>query len=255
MRAWAIFKKELNLYFSSPIAYVVFLIFSVVTGFFFFVIFRQYAQYSMQAAMNPMLGRDVNVTDGVLGPLFGNVRVIMLLMLPILTMRLFAEEKRSGTMELLLTYPIRDGEVLCGKYLAALVVFGCMLLLTLVHPMLIAWATQFEYGPLLTGYLGLLLQGAAFIAVGVLISSLTENQIVAAVSSFGILLAFWIVSWASDAVGGTGGRILSHLSMTDHFESFGKGVIDTKDLIYHLNLIILALFLTLRSLDSKRWRG
>jgi ABC-2 type transport system permease protein len=170
-------------------------------------------------------------------------------------MRLFAEEKKSGTIELLLTYPVRDGEVLFGKYLAALVLFAGMLALTLVYPGLVAWTTRLEWGPLATGYLGLLLQGAAFIAVGILISSLTENQIVAAVATFGTLLIFWVISWAADSAGPVLGRVLSHVSLTEHFESFAKGVIDTKDVIYYLNLTILSLFLTLRSLESKRWRG
>jgi ABC-2 type transport system permease protein len=150
---------------------------------------------------------------------------------------------------------VRDGEVLLGKYLAALAVFVAMLGLTLAYPLLVAWTTSLEWGPLLTGYLGLLLQGAAFIAVGILISSLTENQIVAAVATFGTLLFFWVISWASESAGGNLGRVLQHLSITEHFESFAKGVIDSKDVIYYLNLVVLSLFLTLRSLDSKRWRG
>ena len=255
MRGWAVFKKEMRLYFSSPIAYVVFAIFTLVAGWFFYNVFAFYTLVSMQAAMNPMMARDLSVTEGVLRPLFQNISVILLLMMPILTMRLFAEEKRSGTIELLLTYPVRDGEVLFGKYLAALAIFPGMLTLTLVYPVLVAWTARLEWGPLATCYLGLVLQGAAFIAVGILISSLTENQVVAAVASFGTLLIFWVISWAADSAGATLGRVLSHLSITEHFDSFAKGVIDTKDVIYYLNLIILSLFLTLRSLESKRWRG
>jgi ABC-2 type transport system permease protein len=255
MRAWALYKKEMRVYFTSPIAYAVFAVFTIVVGFFFFAVFNYYQLISQQAAMNPMAARDLSVTEGVLRPLFQNISVIMLFMLPIVTMRLFAEEKRSGSIELLLTYPIRDGEVLLGKYLAALSVLLGMLALTLAYPAMVASAAQLEWGTLLTGYLGLILQGAAFIAVGVLISSLTENQIVAALATFGTLLMFWVISWASDAAPGGIGRILSHLSITEHFETFAKGVIDTKDLIYYLNLTILSLFLTLRSLESKRWRG
>jgi ABC-2 type transport system permease protein len=255
VRAWAIFKKELRVYFSSPIAYAVLAIFSMITGYFFSAVFDFYVKASMQAAMNPMAARDFSIIDGVLRPLFQNISVIMLLVMPILTMRLFSEEKKSGTIELLLTYPVRDGEVLFGKYLAALAVFASMLVLTLAYPLLMAWVTPLEWGPLATGYLGLLLQGAAFIAIGILISSLTENQIVAAVATFGTLLMFWVIAWASDSAGGVLGRVLSHVSLTEHADSFWKGVIDTKDLIYYLDLTILALFLTLRSLDSKRWRG
>jgi gliding motility-associated transport system permease protein len=255
MRAWALYKKEMRVYFTSPIAYAVFAVFTIVVGFFFYAVFNYYQMISSQAAMNPMFGRDLSVTEGVLRPLFQNISVIMLFMLPIVTMRLFAEEKRSGSIELLLTFPIRDGEVLLGKYLAALSVLLGMLALTLAYPAMVATAAQMEWGTLLTGYLGLILQGAAFIAIGVMISSLTENQIVAALATFGTLLMFWVISWAADSAPMGIGRILSHLSITEHFETFAKGVIDTKDLIYYLNLTILSLFLTLRSLESKRWRG
>ena len=255
MRAWAVFKKEMRLYFVSPIAYAVFAIFTLISGWFFYNVFAFYTLVSMQAAFNPMMARDLSVTEGVIRPLFQNISVIMLLMMPILTMRLFAEEKKSGTIELLLTYPVRDGEVLVGKYLAALTIFLGMLALTAVYPALVLWTAGLEWGPLLTGYLGLILQGGAFIAVGILISSLTENQIVAAVATFGTLLIFWVISWAADSAGAAFGRILSHLSLTEHFESFAKGVLDTKDVIYYLNLTILSLFLTLRSLEAKRWRG
>jgi ABC-2 type transport system permease protein len=255
VRAWAILKKELKLYFASPIAYVVLAIFALVAGWFFYNVFAYFALISMQAAMNPMMARDLSVTEGVLRPLFQNISVILLFLLPLLTMRLFAEEKKSGTIELLLTYPVRDGEVLVGKYLAALVVFAGMLALTAVYPALVATTTHVEWGPLVTGYLGLLMQGAVFLAIGILISSLTENQIVAGVATFGILLFLWVIGWAADSAGGALGRVIAHVSITEHFESFAKGVIDTKDVIYYLNLIILSLFLTLRSLESKRWRG
>jgi ABC-2 type transport system permease protein len=255
MKTLAVFKKEMRLYFSSPIAYVVFAIFTLVAGWFFYNVFAFYALISMQSAMNPMMARDMSVTEGVVRPLFQNISVILLFLMPLLTMRLFAEEKRSGTIELLLTYPLRDGEVLMGKYLAALAVFVIMLGLTLLYPALVAWTARLEWGPLLTGYLGLLLQGAVFIGIGILISSLTENQIVAGVATFGVLLFLWVIAWAAESAGGTLRVVLQHVSVTEHFESFAKGVIDTKDVIYYLNLIILSLFLTLRSLESKRWRG
>ena len=159
MRAWAILKKELRVYFSSPIAYAVLTIFSLISGWFFYNVFGYYVLTSMQAAMNPMMARDLSVIEGVLRPLFQNISVIMLLMMPILTMRLLSEEKKSGTIELLLTYPVRDGEVLLGKYLSALTVFAAMRALTLAYPLIMAWLTPVEWGPLATGYLGLLLQG------------------------------------------------------------------------------------------------
>ncbi|MFQ5897519.1 MAG: ABC transporter permease subunit [Candidatus Methylomirabilia bacterium] len=255
MRVWAVFKKELRLYFTSPVAYVVVTIFLVISGLFFSSIFRFFSAISMQAAMNPAFARDLNLTEGVMRPLFSNIRVIMLLVMPVLTMRLFAEEKKTGTMELLLTYPVRDGEVLLGKYAAVVTLFLAMLSLTAVYPVMLTYFAQLESGPLLTGYLGLVLMGATFLAIGVLASSLTENQIVAAVITFGILLVFWVIGWSADFAGPSLGKLLSHLSILEHFDGFGKGVIDTKDVIYYLNFTILCLFLTLRSLESKRWRG
>jgi len=255
MKVWPIFKKEMRLYFTSPVAYVVFFIFLLISGYFFSSLFAFFSLISLQAAMNPALARDMSVTEGVIRPLFSNVSVILLFLMPMLTMRLFAEEKKSGTMELLLTYPVRDGEVLVGKYTAALTLYAIMLGLTTLYPGMVAAFAKLEPGQIVTGYLGLLLLGAAFLAVGVLASSLTENQIVAAFANFGVLLVFWTIGWSADFAGPTWGKLLSHLSILEHFDNFAKGVIDTKDVIYYLNFIVLCLFLTLRVLESKRWRG
>src|SRR5438045_9402408 len=172
-------KKELRLYFTTPVAYGVVFCFLLITGYFFYSILAFYTMASMQAAMNPQMGRDLNVTDSVMRPLFSNVSVILLLLMPLVTMRLFAEERRSGTIELLLTYPVRDGAVLLGKYFAALVLYAVMLVLTLLYPAIVVYFARLEWGPLLTAYLGLLLMGATFVAVGIAISSFFENQIMA----------------------------------------------------------------------------
>lgn len=255
MKVWPVFKKEMRLYFGAPIAWVVLAMFLLIAGYFFYSIFAFYTLASMQSAMNPMMARDLNVTDSVMRPLFSNLSVILLLLMPLVTMRLFAEERRSGTIELLLTYPVRDGAVLVGKYLAALALYATMLALTLAYPAIVLYFARPEWGPLLTGYLGLLLLGGTFLAVGVFASSLTENQIVAAIVTFGILLILWVIGWTADYAGGTWGRVLSHASILEHFDSFSKGVLDTRDVIYYLNLTIVALFLALRSLESRRWKG
>ncbi len=255
MRVWPIFKKEMRLYFSSPIAWVILTIFTLITGYFFYSIFAYYTLASMQSMMNPMMAREMNVTDNVLRPLFSNISVILLLLMPLLTMRLFAEERRSGTIELLLTYPVRDGAVLLGKYLAALAMYGVMLVATLVYPALVLYFARVEWGVLATGYLGLLLMGATFLAIGLFASSLTENQIVASIITFGVLLILWVIGWSSDYAGGVWGRVLSHISLLEHFDSFAKGVLDTKDILYYVNFTLLALFLTLRSLEARRWKG
>jgi ABC-2 type transport system permease protein len=255
MKIWPVFKKEMRLYFSSPVAWVVMTIFLFIAGYFFYSIFAFYTMASMQSAMNPQMGRDLNVTDSVLRPLFSNMSVILLLLMPLMTMRLFAEERRSGTIELLLTYPVRDGAVLLAKYLAALALYALMIALTLLYPGIVVYFTRLEWGPLLTGYLGLLLMGATFLAVGIFASSLTENQIVASITTFGILLFLWVVGWSAEYVGGPWGRVLSHLSLLDHFDAFARGVLDTKDVIYYVDVTVVALFLTLRSLEARRWKG
>jgi len=255
VKIWAIFKKEMRLYFTSPVAWVVLTIFLFIAGYFFASIFSFFSQASIQSAMNPQMGRDLNVTDSVMRPLFSNISVILLLLMPLVTMRLFAEERRAGTIELLLTYPVRDGAVLAGKYLAALGLYALMIGLTVLYPLIVVYFARLEWGPVLTGYLGLLLMGATFIAVGVFASSLTENQIVAAVTTFGVLLIFWILGWSADYAGGALGRVLQFLSILEHNDSFSKGVLDTKDVLYYVNFTALALFLTLRSLEARRWKG
>jgi ABC-2 type transport system permease protein len=255
VKIWPIFKKEMRLYFTSPVAYVILAIFLVIAGYFFSAIFSFFTMASMQAAMNPQMARELTVTDSVMRPLFSNMSVILLLLIPVVTMRLFAEERRSGTIELLLTYPVRDGAVLIGKYLAALALYAIMLVFTLLYPALLFYFARIEWGPLLTGYLGLLLMGATFLSVGIFASTLTENQIVSSLITFGVLLIFWVIGWSAENVGGVGGRILSDLSILEHYDTFSKGVIDTKDVIYYLNFTLLGLFLTLRSLEARRWRG
>ena len=255
MRVWTIFKKEMRLYFTSPVAYVVFTFFLLIVGYFFYSIFAFYNLTSMQAAMNPVFARDLNITDAVMRPLFSNTGIILLFFMPMLTMRLFAEEKRSGTIELLLTFPVRDGEVLLGKFAAAMGLFLMLLGFTAFYPGVVAYFTRVEWGPLLSGYLGLVLLGSAFLSVGLLVSSLTENQIVASVVTFVVLLIFWVIGWAADLAGSNWKALFQYLSIAEHLENFGKGVVDTKDVVYYLSVIALSLFLTMRSLESKRWRG
>ncbi len=249
-----VLKKELKSYFYSPIAYVVLSIFLVLTGWFFFAQFTLFALVSRQALQNPQLAR-LSVSTSVFSPLLGIVALILLFVIPLLTMRLFAEEKKQGTMELLFTYPLRDGEVLMGKFLACLTVYAIMLALTALYPLMMIAFGQPEAGPILSGYLGLLLLGTAFISMGLLASSLTQNQIVAALVTFGVLLLFWVIGVASNFLGPAAGRILSHASLIEHLNNFSQGLISTRDVVYYLNFSVVCLFLTLRVLESHRWRG
>lgn len=255
---YLIFKKELKSYFASPIAYVVITMFLILTGYFFYNSFALFSTISFQATVNPMLAKQVgllNITESVVRPLFGNISVILLLMVPLLTMRLFSEEKKSGTIELLLTYPVTDMQVLLGKFLSCMAIFAIMIALTVLYPVLLIVFGQPETGPILTGYIGLFFVGASFVSLGIFASSLTENQIIAATVAFGLLLLFWMISFSASLAGQTFGDILSYISITTHFEGFAKGVVDTEDIVYYLLFITLFLFLTLRILESKKWRG
>ena len=255
MRWLPLFKKEMRLYFGSPVAYVVFTFFLFIWGLFFTLFFIRYGELSMRSFMQPQFGQNLNITDELIGPLFRQMSVVLLFFMPMLTMRLFAEEKKAGTMELLLTYPVRDGEVLAGKFLAAAALYLLLLVLTFFCPGLVAYFARVEWGPILTGYLGLVLLGTTFLAIGLLISSLTENQIVAGFGTFGVLLALWLVGWGADFASGIPRTLLQYVSIIDHMDGFSRGLVDTKDLVYYGSAIALALFLALRSLESKRWRG
>jgi ABC-2 type transport system permease protein len=250
----AIARKELNSYFASPIAYVVVGLFAIIFGFFYVSILNWFVQQSMQMGQMGM-GGPVNVNQQMIRLLFQNTAVMILFMVPMITMRCYAEEKKTGTMELLLTSPVTDFEILMGKFLGALALYGCMLAVTLIH-----MAILFRYGnpdwrPIAAGYLGLLLLGGSFISVGLLMSSLTRNQIIAGMVTFGLVLLLWIVDWVGSSAGPTVERIASYLSITGHFDDFAKGVIDTKHVIYYLSFITFGLFLTAKSVDSERWRG
>jgi ABC-2 type transport system permease protein len=255
MNVLAIFKKEFRSYFTSPIAYVVLTIFALISGYFFYSLLAFFSLNSLQASFNPAFAQSLNATEWIVRPLLRNIAVTMLLLMPAATMRLFAEEKKSGTIELLFTYPIRDWELVLGKFLAGLALYAGMLAVSLLDLMMLGFFARIEWGPVLTGYLGLLLLGMAFLGLGILASSLTENQIVAAVGAFGVLLLLWVIGWATESAGPTLGTLLSHLSIINHYDSFAKGVIESKDVVFYLNFTLLCLFLTLRSLESKRWRG
>jgi ABC-2 type transport system permease protein len=172
-----------------------------------------------------------------------------------ITMRLFAEEKRTGTIELLATSPVRDIEIILGKWLASVVLYACLLLFTAIN-----FAFLFKYGnpdwkPLLVGYLGLLLQAGALLAIGTFISTLTKNQIIAGAVTFGVCLLLWVLEWVSGYETASWARVLAYMSVVTHFESFGKGVLDSKDAVFYITVTFLGLFFTARSMESLRWRS
>jgi ABC-2 type transport system permease protein len=191
----------------------------------------------------------------LISPLLVNATVILLFVFPLITMRTYSEEKRSGTIELLLTSPLTDLQIILGKFLGAMALYAAMLVVTFIHVGLLFLYGTPEWKPVLTGYLGLLLMGGCFLSVGLLISSLTKNQIVAAMATFGVFLMLWVINWIGSFVGPTTQAVLQHLSITEHFDDFAKGIIDTKHLVYYFSFIAFGLFLTMKSVDSERWRG
>ncbi len=248
-----LYKKELKTFFVSPIAYIVITVFLVLSGYFFYAITGYYNFVSQRWQSQPYY--ELNIMEGIFRPLLSNISVTLLLVLPLLTMRLFAEEKKSGTIELLFTYPLKDEEIILGKFFAATTVFLTGVILSFIQPLLLARYVKLDWGMLTVGYFGLTLLGIAFLSVGIFVSSMTENQIVAAVVSFGALLVFWLLGWATDLVGSGFSSILSQLSIISHFENFAKGVISTQDLMFYLLFTLFFLYLTFGVLGTKKWRG
>jgi len=253
----ALTRKELGSYFQSPIAYVITAIFLLLSGIIFWLQFSMFYQQSLQLSRDPYMMRhySLNVTEHVLAPMFFTLNFLSLMMIPMLTMRSLSDDKKSGTMELLLTYPVRDIEVVVSKFAACLLVYACMIGLTLLYPALSARYADIEAGTIAMGYAGLLLSGAAFVALGVFVSSLTENQIIAVTAGYGLLLVFWLFGAAESLAPHTYNVILTDLSLFKHMESFASGVFDTHDLVYYLIFSALFIFLTLRSLEVARWKG
>jgi ABC-2 type transport system permease protein len=250
----AIAQKELRSYFASPIAYIVIGMFALLYGYFYAVMLQYFVRASMN--MGQMGGPQVlNINQDMLRPVLQNVTVLLLFVLPALTMRSYSEERRSGTIELLLTSPLTDFQIIMGKFLGALTLYAIMLSVTLIHIGVLFVYGSPEWKPILTSYLGLLLLGGSFISVGLFISTLTTNQIVAYISTFSVFLFLWVISWIGSFSSGIFTDVTSYLSIIEHFDDFSKGVIDTTHLIYYLSLISFGLFLTAKSVDTERWRG
>ncbi len=252
----AIARRELQSYFASPIAYVMLGLFALIFGWMFYSFLRFFAEQSLRMSQFGMQGpQALNVNEMMIRPLLLQAGVVVLFFLPMLTMRSFAEEKRSGTIELLLTSPLSDWEIVLGKYAGAMSLYVVMLAVSALN---FAWLFAYgnpEAGPIVVGYLGLLLMGGSFVAIGLFISNLTRNQLVAAALTFSALLMLLLVNWVGDSSGPIVRAVVSGLSVFQHFEDFSRGVIDTQHVVYYLSFIGFGLFLAARSVDADRWRG
>jgi ABC-2 type transport system permease protein len=248
----AIAHKELRSYFSSPIAYSIIGFFALPFGVFFYLYLGAFVRQSLQMAQ---YGGSMNINQQVIRYVLQNASVIILFVMPMITMRTYAEEKRSGTIELLLTSPVTDLQIIIGKFLGALGLYVAMLLVTMLYVGILFVYGNPEWRPLIAAYLGLLLMGGAFLSLGLLISSTTNNQIVAGIVSFVVFLLLWIIGWFAESAGPTVGDNTRYPTITEHFDDYSKGIIDTKHVIYYLTPITFGLFLTSKSVDSERWRG
>ncbi|AEF16552.1 MULTISPECIES: ABC transporter permease [Thermoanaerobacterium] len=234
MKMLTIYKRELKSYFLSPLAYVLVGFLLLISGYFFatFVLSTQYA---------------------LMSPVFGNMVFVFMFVSPILTMRLISEEMKNGTDQLLMTSPLRITDMVLGKYFAALTVYTLSLVVSLIYPLYLKIYSTPDFGPILTGYIGTFLMGAAFIAIGIFASSLTENQLIAGVIGFSILLLFWIVSWLGDVFQGTAKNIVDNISLLQRFTNFQNGVLSLNDVVFYLSVIIFFVFVTIMVVDKRRW--
>ncbi len=232
-------------------------VYLVLSGYFFYLGFIRFANYVNMIAAHPQYSQQLaqlSLAEHVLRPLSYNICIVVLLLIPMLTMRLYSEENKMGTLELLLTSPLSYFEIVFGKFFASLFVYVIMMLFSAIYLFIIISYGKIETGPVITSYLGLFLIGMAFLSIGNFTSTLTKNQVVAAVLGFGILLLFWILGWGAANTEGRMAGFLSALSITEHFDSFSKGVLTLKDIVYYLSFTFIGLFLTKASLESTKWR-
>jgi len=252
--AWIIAKRDLGSFFNSPIFYVVTTVFLIIYSFIFFNILNFFSFQSLQANQLQGMGMNLSLNEMVIEPSLQNMSVILLMIIPVITMRSFADEKKMKTFRLLLSSPVPLREIVFGKFLACMIVVTVMVLISSYSVGFLFLLGSPEIGPIVTGYLGVILMAGCYVSVGVFASSLTDNQIVAAVLTFGFSLFMWVIGWGAQAAGATTGQVLQFLSIVDHMDRFLKGMVDTSDLVYFLSFILLSLFLCHRVLDSNRWR-
>lgn len=251
---WIICRKELRSYFVSPIGYAVIALFAFMFGVVFYIASRGYMNYTFRSQMMGG-GGPINVNEQIVRPVLGLAGTVSLFLIPMITMRLFAEEKKNGTIELLLTSPVEDIGIVLGKWLAALFLYMCALGTSLLTVGLLFFWGKPDWKPVAVAYLGLLLQGACLLALGAFISSLTSNQIIAGAVTFFASLTLYMLSWSTDFADSRFSKVLNYLSIVTHLENFSKGLVDLKDVVFYVSFIFLGLFLILRQMESLRWRS
>jgi ABC-2 type transport system permease protein len=245
-------RKELRQLFGSPIAYVSLAMFFVIIGFLFFSLVGVYTAQLMQLQGAPP--PDFNPTKLIFTPLYQDATFVLILLVPVLTMRLVSEEDRAHTMELLATSPVTNTAIILGKYVAIILLYAVLLAISAYMPLSLGMIGRLDWGLLASTYVGLLLLGGAFLSIGLFASTLNENQIVSAAIGFALLLIFWVLGFAQQASGSGVQEVLSSLSFASHFANLSGGVIDTQDVLFFLSLAGFFLFLGVLALESRKWR-
>jgi len=257
-KTFAIFEKEFKSFFYSPMAYIVIAVFTALTGVFFYLYLSNFVEAAFMDQIRSQQYRQMpqrfNVNLMLIRPYFWNIALISLFTLPAITMRLFSEEKKQGTIELLYTTPLTPLQIIIGKFFAGLAFYFVLLIPTVFFQALLFVYGDPEFLPVLSGYLGLLLLGSAFISIGLFISTTTENQIIAAIAGFATSLLLWVVGWGASYAGPTLSPALEYISIINHFEDFAQGVIDSTHVAYYILFSFFGIYLSLKSIESIKWR-
>jgi ABC-2 type transport system permease protein len=256
---WTVFRREMASYFVSPVAYVLLVAFLGLSAWFFCSLLTRFLllmnRAVEQATMLQQMPPVVNINMGVMRPWFDITAELLLFLAPIITMRLLAEERGTGRLDLLLSAPITDRQLVLGKYLAGVGLCTVFLLPTAVFPLLLQIYGNPEPGQIVAGYVGLILLSAALVALGLAVSSMTGNQVVAAAASFGIILLMWVLGSMSGGEASGWGALLSYISMVEHSTDFANGVIEARHVVYYASFVLFMLVVAVRSIESQRWRG
>jgi ABC-2 type transport system permease protein len=250
----AIGRRELAGFFATPVGWLCLTGFTLITGFFFAMMSTEFSVQATTAAYNPYVAEQINLNDWLVQPFFANTAVILLMLSPALSMRLFAEDRKQHSIELLLSSPISSGQIVLGKFLGVMGFVGAMLATTLPLIAMLYWLGTPDTGTLVSCYLSIFLLAASFLSVGMLTSAMTENQIVALVTGFGALLLLWVLSWANTIAGPGVGDVLASLSMLSHLEQLMKGLLHLKDVVYFVSFVAFFLFATTLRVEAYRWR-
>jgi ABC-2 type transport system permease protein len=254
----AIFDKEFKSFFYSPMAYIVIAVFTALTGVFFYLYLSNFVEAAfmdqIRAQQYRQMPQKFNINMMLIRPYFWNIALISLFTLPAITMRLFSEEKKQGTVELLYTTPLSSMQIIMGKFFAGLAFYIVLLIPTMLFQGLLFMYGNPEFLPVISGYIGLIFLGSAFISVGLFISSTTENQIIAAIGGFALSLMLWVIGWGASYAGPTLSPVLQYISIINHFEDFAQGVIDSTHVAYYLLFTFFGLYLSLKSIESVKWR-